>query len=354
MNTGNHFPLVEVTRGSIVESVHFGSLAVAQPGGEVLLSLGDMVSPFYLRSTAKPFQALAFLERGGAEFYGLEPREVALLCASHSGTDEHVRLLEKMQQKIGIQESMLQCGVHPPLHAEKSHSVTPRTEEPHPNQHECSGKHTGMLAYAKMISAPLDSYLEPSHPVQQSILQVFAEMCSCEVEDIPLGTDGCSAPVFAVPLPNAAAAYARLCQPDGLTAARAAACRVITAAMADHPDLVAGPHRFDTDVMTAARGSLVTKIGAEGYQGIGILTGKSDRFSSSLGIAIKISDGDLTLRAGCVVALAILKKLGVFNPEQIESLKDYDRREIKNWRGKVVGEIRPSAGLLQTLSHWDA
>ncbi len=352
MKKGSHVPLVEVTRGNIIESVHYGSLAIAQPDGKIVFSMGDMTSPFYLRSAAKPFQTLAFLEVGGAQEYELEPREIAIICASHSGTDEHVRVLEKLQAKIGIQESMLQCGIHAPYHAPTAKEKMLKGEPFHSNQHDCAGKHSGMLAFAKMIHAPLDTYLEPSHPVQQAMLRAFAEMCRVDVADIPLGTDGCSAPVFAVPLPNSAGAYARLCQPDELLPARTDACRMITAAMMAHPDIIGGPQRFDTDIMTAGRGSLVTKIGAEGFHGIGILPGKTPGFKTSLGIAIKISDGDLSLRAGCTVAAQVLKQLNLFSDEQLREIKDYDRRALTNWRNKEIGEIRPSAELMQALSQF--
>ncbi len=352
MLKSGHIPLVEVTRGNIIESIHYGSLAIAQADGKIVFSAGDMSSPFYLRSAAKPFQTLAFLEAGGAEEYSLTPQEIAIICASHSGTDDHVQVLEKLQEKIGIQESMLQCGIHPPFHAETARVKMMKGEAFHANQHDCSGKHSGMLAFAKMINAPLDSYLDPDHPVQQAMLRTFAEMCEVDVHDIPLGTDGCSAPVFAVPLPNSASAYARLCQPDGLAPKRADACRKITAAMMSYPYMVGGPLRFDTDIMSAGSGSLVTKIGAEGFHGIGVMPAQAAGFSTSLGIAIKIGDGDLSLRAGCVVALQVLKHLKVFCSEEIQELADYDRRPVKNWRGKNIGEIRPSAELMQALSQW--
>ena len=118
MQPRNHIPLVEVTRGSIVESVHYGSIAIAQPDGKMLLSLGDMDNPYYLRSSAKPFQTQAFLEAGGVREYDLTLQEIAVICASHSGTDEHVQVLEALQAKIGIQESMLQCGIHTPYDPE--------------------------------------------------------------------------------------------------------------------------------------------------------------------------------------------------------------------------------------------
>jgi L-asparaginase II len=354
MPARDHVPLVEVTRGSIVESIHCGSLAIAQPDGKVLFSLGDMSSPVYLRSSAKPFQTLAFLEAGGAEEYNLTLQEIAIISSSHSGTDEHVRVLNALQAKIGIQESMLQCGIHAPFHSETAREKILKGEPFHSNQSDCSGKHSGMLAFAKMIGAPMDDYLDPQHPVQQAMLHTFAEMCDVKVDSIPLGTDGCSAPVFAVPLPNSAGAYARLIQPDALNETRAAACRKITTAMMGHPFLIGGPQRFDTDLMSAAGGSLVTKIGAEGFHGIGVVPGRSGMFPGGLGIAIKIADGDLSLRAGCLVAIQVLKRLKVLCSGELSDLTDYYRRPVRNWRGLEIGEIRPSPELLQALDNLHA
>ena len=350
MTIAVHIPLVEVTRGNTVESVHYGSLVIAQPDGKIVLSLGDSTSPTFLRSSSKPFQTLAFLEQGGAERYALTAQEIAIICASHSGTDEHIRVLETLQKKIGIQESMLQCGIHAPYHKGTVEALKQRGEAFHANHNDCSGKHSGMLAFAKMINAPLDDYLDPTHPVQQAMLRTFSEMCEYDMQKVELGTDGCSAPVFALPLRNSARAYARLCQPDGLAPARAESCRLITQAMISCPDMIGGPQRFDTDMMIAARGSLVTKIGAEGFHGIGILPGKTPGVSTSLGVTIKISDGDLALRAGCVAALAVLKQLKVISDQQVMEMKEYDARPVTNWSNKPIGEIRPSTELQQALS----
>lgn len=352
MSNGGHIPLVEITRGNIVESLHYGSLAIAQPDGKIVFSLGDNSSPFFLRSSSKPFQALPFIESGGANHYGMTTREIAIICSSHSGTDEHVQVLESLQKKISIQESMLQCGIHAPFHAETAKAKLLKGEAYHSNQSDCAGKHSGMLAFAKMLAASLDDYLEPSHPVQQAMLRTFAEMSEVPVGDIQLGTDGCSAPVFAVPLPSSAAAYARLCQPDALPKTRADACRIITAAMMENPDMIGGPGRFDTDIMAAGRGSLVSKIGAEGFHGIGLMPGKAAGFDTSLGIAVKISDGDLSLRAGCVVVVELLKHLRVLSAEQIAEVQAYFIRPVHNWRKKEIGEIRPSAELLTALSNF--
>lgn len=349
MTAVRHIPLVEVSRGRIVESTHYGSLCLCAPDGRVLLSLGDMTASFFLRSSAKPFQALAFFEQGGIAHYGLETAEIAILCASHSGTPAHVEVLEKLQAKIGIAESLLQCGLHAPYHQASADRLLLEGKPLRPNHNNCSGKHTGMLAFAKMTGAPLDTYLEPAHTVQQAILNTFAEMCVVQPASVELGTDGCTAPVFAVPLPAAARAYARLCQPDDLAPERAEACRAITVAMPARADMVAGPERFDTDGMTVGQGAFIAKLGAEGYRGVGILPGRARSRKGGLGLAIKIADGDAHFRATSLVAMAILKSLGVLDEAQAAALRRYDRHPLKNWRGKEIGEIRPSAQLMEAL-----
>jgi len=352
MATFGHVPLVEVTRGSIVESVHYGSLCLADAQGNTLLSLGDQTMPFFLRSSAKPFQLLAFLEQGGTDHFDFEPREIAIMCASHSGTPAHIETLEHLQAKAGIKESLLQCGVHTPYHKPSAEQLLIEGKAPHPNHNNCSGKHTGMLSFAKMIGASLDTYLENSHPVQKAILKTFCEMCGVEESSVELGVDGCTAPVFAVPLAAAARGYARLCQPQGLEEHRAAACRLITNAMPAHADMVAGPERFDTDAMFIGQGAFISKLGAEGYRGIGILPGRARGLEGGLGLTMKIIDGDPNTRATPVIAMALLKALGVLDETQAAALRKYDRRAITNWRGKEIGEIRPSGCLVDALAEF--
>ncbi len=345
-----HIPLVEVTRGGIVESVHYGSCAAVLADGKIFFSIGDIDNPFFLRSSTKPFQTLAFLERGGAEKFDLTLEEIAIITSSHSGTKRHLSVLQKLQKKIGINEEMLQCGTHLPIDMESAKQLLLEGKPLTPNHNNCSGKHTGKLAFARMIGAPEDDYLDPDHPVERIILSTFAEMCSITPESVVVGTDGCTAPVFAVPLPSTALAYARLCQPVGLSTERAAACRQVTKAMAAYPFMIAGPHRFDTDAMQVAGGAIICKIGVEGFQGIGVMPGYAKGIDSSIGIAFKVSDGDMpNNRASGVIALAILKALGVLDDEQVKTLQTYDRRPVTNWRGLAVGEIRPSRDLEELL-----
>ncbi|PJB67387.1 MAG: asparaginase [Anaerolineae bacterium CG_4_9_14_3_um_filter_57_17] len=342
-----HFePVFELIRGKIVESVHYGAAAIVDSHGRLLAWLGDPQTVTFLRSTAKPFQALPFIERGGHEKFGLTAREIALICASHSGTDEHVAAVKTMQAKIGVTVDDLKCGFHYPYHEATADAMKARGELPTPYRHNCSGKHTGMLAHAKLRGLPIENYLDLDHPVQVSILQTFAEMCDLPQKEVELGIDGCSAPNFADPLYNAALGYARLCDPFGLSAARTQACRTITSAMTHHPDMVGGPERFDTRLMEVGRGRIVVKGGAEGYQGIGLLPGALGADSPGIGIAIKISDGDSLARARHGVGLAILQALGALNAAQLAEMSSYGPGvNLYNFRKLQVGFSRPAVKL---------
>jgi len=342
MSISPFVPLVELTRGPLVESVHNGAVVIVDAQGKMIAGLGDPRLVVHLRSSAKPFQLLPLIERGGAEAFSLSHEEIAIMCASHSGTDEHLAVIRRLQEKIGVQESELLCGVHPPVHEATWQAMLKRGESPTPNRHNCSGKHTNMLAQAILMGAPRENYIDPGHPVQQQILRTLGEMCDYPVGQIVIGIDGCSAPVFALPLFNVALGYARLSDPRALSPKRAEACRKITTAMTAAPFMVAGPGRFDTLIMTLGQGKIIAKAGAEGYQGIGILPGALAPDSPGVGIAFKIADGDPNGRARPVVAIEILRQLGLLNETQItEHLAELAARPLKNWRGLEVGAIRP-------------
>ncbi|MEZ0396696.1 MAG: asparaginase [Anaerolineales bacterium] len=348
---GEYQPIYQLTRGSTVESVHYGAVAVVDSGGRLLASYGDPKTVTYLRSSAKPLQALPFLERGGDQSFHLTSREIAILCGSHDGTDEHVAVVRGIQTKVGVQESDLLCGTHYPHHLPTAEAMKARGEKPTPNQHNCSGKHTGMLAHARMRGLPISDYINPEHPVQQAILEVFAQMCALKVEEVGIGIDGCSAPNFAVPLFNAALAFARLCDPDGLSTERATACRRITQAMIANPTMVAGAERFDTRLMQTCAGRIVAKGGAEGFMLIGLMRGALGVDSPGIGIAVKISDGDLASHGGVLdpnvrprfsVSLEVLRQMGYLGEKELEALADFGPvKPLQNWRKLTVGEARP-------------
>lgn len=351
MAKSDQLPLYELTRGGIVESKHFGSIAVSDSHGNLVAWYGDPNTVTFLRSSAKPFQALPFVEAHGPEKYNLSPEDIALICASHSGTDVHVRQIIALQKKTGIKEEELCCGVHPAFDDATAFEMRKLNLPLTPNRHNCSGKHTGMLAYSRMKNWPRVDYVDLEHPVQESILNTFSEMTGVQVEHIVTGIDGCSAPNFAIPLINTALAYARLCDPRHFSESRAAACRRITDAMTGHAFMVGGPNRFDTQLMDAASGRIVSKAGAEGYQAIGIMPGALGPDSPALGVAIKVSDGDLGDRARQAIALDVLLQLNALSDSEQRELERFGPITIlKNFRDLEIGVGKPAFKLKFTPS----
>lgn len=342
-------PILELTRGRVVESTHFGSIAVVDSTGKLLHSYGDPDGVAFLRSSAKPFQALPFVERGGVEYFNLTQSELSISCASHETAQIHLDTVRAMQAKIGIQENDLQCGAHLPGDAATLKKVIEQNITPTPNFNNCSGKHTAMLAYAKMRGLPLENYLDINHPIQQDILAAFSEMCGIDKDKVELGVDGCSAPNFAVPLFNAALGMAHLCDPRTLSESRAAACRKITSAMTTHPEMVSNYGEFDCELMKVGEGRIVTKRGAEGFQIIGLMPAVYGE--NGVGIAFKVTDGDasrmndeleFSSRVRPATTLEILRQLKVLDEGQLQSLAKFGpTKQIKNHRGILTGESHP-------------
>lgn len=342
-------PILELIRGSIVEATHFGSIAVVDSTGKLLHSYGDPDTVAFLRSSAKPFQALPFVEQGGVEHYNYTQAELALSCASHETAQFHLDTLQGMQKKTGIEEHNLQCGPHLPSDPGKLREVIIQNIRPTANFNNCSGKHTSMLAFAKMRGLALENYLAFDHPIQQEILKTFSEMCGIAMDKVALGVDGCSAPNFAIPLVNAALGMARICDPRNLSEARAVACKKITAAMCAHPEMVSNYGEFDCELMKIGEGKIVTKRGAEGFQIIGLMPGVYGE--KGVGIAFKVNDGDkssmndkleVSARVRPPVTLEILKQLNALNEAQLQSLAKFGPAKIlKNYAGLVTGKLHP-------------
>jgi L-asparaginase II len=348
---GEYQPVFELTRGNIVESVHFGAVAVVDSTGRLLAWLGDPKVVTFMRSSAKPLQALAFIEHGGDQAFHLTSREVAILCASHDGTDEHVEVVKGIQDKVGVQESDLLCGTHLLSHIPTMEAMRARGDSLTPNRNNCSGKHTGMLAYARMRGLPIADYINSEHPIQKTILETVSEMCGMDPARVEVGVDGCSAPNFAMPLSNAALGLARLCDPRNLSQERAAACRRITSAMLANPVMVDGEGGFDTRMMEVCTRRILSKTGAEGYLALGVMPGALGAESPGIGIAIKISDGDLSVRDAVgnprnrvrpAVALEVLRQLGYISDNELEALAGFGPlRPVTNHRKIVTGTSRP-------------
>lgn len=352
MQNAPYAPVFELSRGETVESIHYGAIAIVDANGKLLASFGDPYAVTFLRSSAKPFQILPFLTHGGQAHYNLSSKEIAVMCASHSGTDEHFRTIQHIQERAALSEQDLLCGVHPPLDPATAEALRVRQEEPTPNRHNCSGKHTGMLAFARMIGS-LDKeipYINPEHPIQRQILETLAYMCDLPSDQIHRGVDGCSAPNFAVPLYNCALAYARLSDPENGQVEpmqRRIACHMITSAMMENPFMVGGPERLDTRLMEVAHGKLICKGGAEGYEGIGLMPGTLFPNSPGIGIALKIADGDGRPKVRPAVVLEVLRQLGVLTPGELDDLSQFGPSfPIYNWRNILVGRGHPNFELV--------
>lgn len=338
-------PLVEVRRGAITESRHRGHVVAIEPGGSVPGKIGAPECVTFLRSSAKPFQAVPLLTSGAADHFGFTDEEIALACASHSGEPIHTELAASMLQKIGLGPDALKCGVHDPFSAEVTRQLRANGEEPTVLHNNCSGKHAGMLALAKYLGAPTETYDLPENPVQLAIGKVVAEFSGVPIEDLAVGIDGCGVPVFGITIKAMALSYARLVSPpDTFDDATRAACERIVRVMTKYPELIGGTsERLDTEIMRASPGKLISKVGAEGVYTAGVLP--CEAWPNGLGLALKIEDGD-DHRARPTVVIEALNQLGVLRDESLEAVARYAFFPVKNRRGEVVGEIRASFKLI--------
>jgi L-asparaginase II len=325
--------LVEATRGGRVESEHRGAVAVVDAHGKLIAQAGDIDLVSYLRSSAKPFQLLPLVESGAADRFGFTDVELAVITGSHSGEPRHVAAVQSILRKIGLNEDALQCGIHVPFNAAAAKALRAAGREPSILQNNCSGKHAGMLAQAIDRGLSTHDYLDPQHPVQVTIRQRLAELGGITFAEIGVGIDGCSAPCFAMPLRAAALAFARLAA--GAARAGEDGLRRVARAMLDYPEMVAGEGRIDTDLMRAVPDRLVSKGGAEGYHGMGLIQPDG----SAWGIAIKIADGD-GKRGGHPVIVGVLRQLDVLDEAAQAQLQSYRAWPVTNHRGLEVGEVR--------------
>lgn len=337
-------PLAEVTRGPITESRHRGHVVAADGKGQVVAFLGTPDTVTYLRSSAKPFQAIPLVASGAADHFGFTEKEIALACASHSGEPIHTELALSMLRKIGLEPNALKCGTHDPFSAEVTRRLREQGEAPNVLQNNCSGKHAGMLALALYLGAPTATYDTADNPVQLAIQETIAKFSGLAIDDLVVGIDGCGVPVFGLSVGAMALMYARIVAPSAeFDVATRQTCRRIVKAMTDYPELIGGTtDRLDTEMMRAAKGRLISKVGAEGVYTVGVLPCAD--WPSGLGLALKIEDGD-DYRARPTVVIEALRQLGVLDRESLDAVARFARFPIKNRRDEIVGEVRPAFAL---------
>jgi L-asparaginase II len=330
--------LVEVVRGSLLESEHRGGVAVIDADGNAVLRWGDVARPVFPRSAVKPLQALPLVETGAADRFGFGDEELAVASASHAGEPAHVALVERMLARAGLDAAALVCGAHPPSHASSAQALARSGREPSALHNNCSGKHAGFLCVARAMGADPAGYADPAHPVQRAVKAAIEGIAGVTLEDRSRAIDGCSVPTWALPLEKLAHGFARFGTGRGLAPRRAKAAARIRAAGAAKPYLVAGTGRFCTRVMAHFGGRVLVKGGAEG-----VLCGALPE--AGLGIAVKCDDG--AARAAEVVMAALISRLLALDDADRGALAPLVRPVLRNWNGVDVGVLRPSDLLAQ-------
>lgn len=327
---------VTLFRNGFPESRHRLTAVVADGEGRVVHSWGDAKATVFPRSALKPLQALPLVESGAAEAYAVTDEELALAIASHNGLPMHVDRVAAWLERMGLSAEDLECGAHPPFDAKATKTLYQNHAEPSPLHNNCSGKHTGMLATCLHLGLPTAGYSKPEHPLQQRILEIYAETTGTPAAAMPLGIDGCSLPAAAMPLIGLARAMARFATPDEhLAPRRAAAARRICRAWAAHPALVAGPDTFNTDAMELTGGRALLKRGAQGVYG-GLVP------ELGLGFAIKAESGNAI--AADAMAAVVLRTLGVVEDQVWQRMTTLPCFRESSWRGLPAGEYRPEVG----------
>lgn len=302
---------VRLEREGIPESRHRVHAVVCDQRGRVLMRAGDPQQLSFVRSALKPFQATVFVSSGAADRCGCGDRGLAIACASHAGTAAHAREAFKLLWGAELEVEQLQCPV-------------PRGGSS-PLEHNCSGKHAAFLASCRQMHWPLETYLQPNHPLQQEVLKRVSELLAVPAAELVVARDDCGAPTLQLQLAQMALLYAHLgagALPD---------LERLSRAMLAHPELVAGEERFDTELMRLGHGQVISKGGAEGIQCL-------SRVGEGLGMAIKVEDG--SARAKHAVALHLLEQLDWLTPAGLEQLRQRFLQPAPHLRLAVLGELR--------------
>jgi L-asparaginase II len=327
--------LIEVTRGDLVESMHTGALVVSRPNGEITMQLGNIQRPVFPRSAIKAFQVIPVFETGAADALEFSEADIALACASHAGTVAHTSRAASILARAGLTEAALGCGAHVPTNADAARDLVQGNAAPSQLHNNCSGKHSAMLGTCVHCREDIGGYTDVSHPHQQRIVRVLADMTGDGFDARRYGIDGCSAPNWAIPLSDLARGFARFSTGEGLSAERRGIARRIMQANWAAPDMVAGPGRLDTNVMQKLPRQVFLKTGAEA-----VYCGAFPELG--LGFALKIDDGNT--RASIAITEWLIRHL-------IAEAPPFDALgPMKNWRGTHVGDIRVAKAIGQLVA----
>jgi L-asparaginase II len=324
---------VEVVRGTVVESTHAVHAAVVDSDGRLRAMVGDPEIVTYFRSGAKPFQALPLVRDGALDRFGISLEELALCCGSHSGEPRHLDRVTSLLGKIGVEAECLACGPHPPIHDQSRLELSESGLEPVRLHNNCSGKHAGMLALARVHGWDTEGYNRAEHPVQGRVLSEVSRWSGVPLEAIALGVDGCGVVSYGMPLRQMARAYAALARAARRGEREAS---YVVGAMTSYPEMVAGERRLCTDLMEQTAGRLFAKAGAEGLYCVGVP-------GAELGVVLKVADG--ARRAVAPAILAVLRQMDLISEDDIGALWSHAYPDVFNTCGDLVGQVRPRLDL---------
>ncbi len=320
--------LVEVIRGEVVESFHRGVICVVDKDGKVIYSVGDINQMAFPRSAMKYFQHLPLLVSGAFEKLNLTLEDLAIMCGSHNGEKIHEDLVTKILGNLNLGEVDLQCGAQAPTLKKDLYALIKADKNPTQLHNNCSGKHSGFLAWCKSHNEDTKTYLSASHPLQQEIKKYIAQFYEVAEDELLMAIDGCSAPIYGMSMYKQAIAYKNLISNQQSEEINAA-CKKIVDAVTTYPELVAGSQRYCTDLMKVTNGRIVGKTGADGVYCLSIP-------EKNWGIAIKIDDGKMGPQYQ--VAQELLIKFNLISQQEADKLNPYREFEITNFAGNKVGK----------------
>ncbi len=324
--------LAVLTRSGFIESMHAGFICVTDSNRKVIFSIGDPETKVFMRSAAKPLQALPLVQSGALEKFKITQMELAAICASHSGQEFHLQAVSSILDKIGLSEENLGCGVANPYNDETLNNLIRNGVKPSQLYNTCSGTHAGMLALCRFYGYPVEDYVKPEHPVQKLIHDVISELLECEPCNLETGMDGCDIPTFILTMKQGAYLYSLLSQGSAGNSRYMDSLEIIKDAMTSYPSIISGHAEFCTDLILKSGGKAIGKIGAEGMYCIAAPEKK-------IGICIKISDG--RERATYPVTLHILRQFDILDDEAFNSLSIWAYPPLKNHKGHLVGYTIP-------------
>jgi L-asparaginase II len=345
--------LVEVRRGGIVESRHRGHVVQVSAQGDIERAIGDPTVEVTLRSAVKPFALVALIESGAADELRLSPQELAVMAASHTGEDRHVRTLQGVFRRAGVSQSLLRCGAAMPTDRRTAARLARDGEEPGPIRHQCSGFHAASILVSRVADWSLEDYDRPEHPSQVAVRAAVATAFGVSPRALRTATDDCGLQTYLFPLVDVARAFALLADPAGSVAGpgdgRATLVAPLTRvrdAMLGAPDMVGGTDGvLDTLLMQTLAGRAVSKGGAEGLRGVGLLPGARGAGKPAAGVAVRIDDGDLGARANRAVTVEALDQLGMLDERARRLLALHHRPVVRSPGGDPIAEVVPEFGL---------